>query len=148
VSSLFSFESRPARLNYSAEEIYHFVTDIRNLRRFLPQNTVSDLKVEKDSCSFHVSMLGPVIIYISERDKYNKIVFSGNALQVKDFSLIMNLLETENKHSEVRVTLVAEMNPLLKMVAAEPVKQFLETLVNEMEKFSDWGNITEDNRPL
>jgi hypothetical protein len=33
------------------------------------------------------------------------------------------------------------MNPLLKMIAADPVKQFLETLIKEMEKFRDWKNI-------
>ena len=136
------FESRIGKLNYSAEEIYYFVTDIRNLKRFIPKDSISDLVVSYDSCSFRVSMLGDVNIHISEKVLNNKVVFSGNALRINDFSLILDLKDTGNRQSEFKVTLLAEMNPLLKMVAAEPVKQFLETLVGEMEKFRDWKNTT------
>jgi hypothetical protein len=34
------------------------------------------------------------------------------------------------------------------MVASEPVKLFLETLVKEMEKFNGWAGADEDNPPL
>ena len=142
MSNLSTFESRTGKLNYSAEEIYYFVTDIRNLKRFIPKDSISDLMVSHDSCSFRVSMLGDVNIHISEKVLNNKVVFSGNALRINDFSLILDLKDTGNRQSEFKVTLLAEMNPLLKMVAAEPVKQFLETLVGEMEKFRDWKNTT------
>ena len=148
MSDITSFESRTGKLNYSAEEIYYFVTDIRNFRRFIPDNTISNLKVEQDSCSFQANMLGTVNIRITERVMFNKIVFSGNAPNVNDFSLIMELHNTGKNQSEVKFTLLAEMNPLFKMVATEPVKRFLEILVQEMEKFSDWKNTTEYNQPL
>ena len=140
MSSISTFKSRSGKLDYTMEDVYYFVTDLRNFRRFIPQDGISDLKVEKDSCSFRVSALGTVNIHLGEKVMYNKIVFSGNALHVNDFSLIMDLRETENRHSEVKVTLNAEMNPVLKMVASEPVRQFLETLIQEMEKFRDWKN--------
>ena len=136
------FEGRIGKLNYSAEEIYYFVTDIRNLKRFIPKDSISDLVVSYDSCSFRVSMLGDVNIHISEKVLNNKVVFSGNALRINDFSLILDLKDTGNRQSEFKVTVLAEMNPLLKMVADGPVKQFLETLVGEMEKFRDWKNTT------
>ena len=142
MSNSSTFESRTGKLNYSAEEIYYFVTDIRNLKRFIPKDSISDLMVSCDSCSFRVSMLGDVNIHISEKVLNNKVVFSGNALRINDFSLILDLKDTGNRQSEFKVTVLAEMNPLLKMVAAEPVKQFLETLVGEMEKFRDWKNTT------
>jgi carbon monoxide dehydrogenase subunit G len=140
MSSRSTYESRTGKLDYTAEDVYYFMTDLRNFRRFIPPGTISDLKMEQDSCSFRVSALGTVNIHIGEKVMYNKIMFSGNALHVNDFSLIMDLHDTENRHSEVKVTLNAEMNPVLKMVASEPVRQFLETLVQEMEKFRDWKN--------
>jgi len=148
MSTISTFESRTGILNYTAEKIYYFVTDIRNFRRFIPQNTISNFKFEQDSCSLQVSMLGTVNIHIRERVKYNKIVFSGNALNINDFSLIMNLVDMENNHTEVKVIVVAEMNPLLSVVAAEPVNKFLEVLIDEMEKFSDWESTTEYSQPL
>ena len=140
MSNSSTFESRVGKLNYSAEEIYSFVTDIRNLKRFIPKDSISDLMVSNDSCSFRVSMLGDVNIHISEKVLNNKVVFSGNALRINDFSLILDLQDTGNRQSEFKVTVLAEMNPLFKMVAAKPVEQFLETLTGEMEKFRDWKN--------
>ena len=148
MSSITSFESRTGKLDYTAEDIYYFVTDLRNFKRFVPPDSISDLKMEQDSCSFRVSVMGTVNIHIGEKVMYNKIMFSGNALHVNDFSLIMDLRDTENRHSEVKVTLSADMNPVLKMVASEPVKQFLETLIKEMEKFRDWKDTTEYNQSL
>jgi carbon monoxide dehydrogenase subunit G len=140
MSTISTFKSRTGKLDYTMEDVYYFVTDLRNFKRFIPPGTISDLKMEEDSCSFQVSALGIVNIHIGEKVMYNKIVFSGNALHVNDFSLIMDLRDAENRHSEVKVTLNAEMNPVLKMVASEPVRQFLETLIQEMEKFRDWKN--------
>jgi carbon monoxide dehydrogenase subunit G len=139
MSNSSTYESRTGKLNYSAEEVYYFVTDIRNLKRFIPQDSISDLEISQDSCSFRVSMLGEVTVRITEKLLNKKIVFSGNALKINDFSIIMDLLDTGKRQSEFRITLEANMNPFLKMVAAEPVKQFLVTLVDEMEKFRKWG---------
>jgi carbon monoxide dehydrogenase subunit G len=137
------FESRTGRLTGYAGEVYNFLTDIRNMEQFIPSGTVSNLKVDRESCSFHVSPLGAVDIRLTEKVVNRKVVFSGNALQVNDFSLIVNISGEENQPAEVSVLLSAEMNPVLKMVAANPVRQFLETLINEMEKFKGWNDIRE-----
>jgi len=39
--------------------------------------------------------------------------------------------------------LSADLNPVMKMMAAKPINQFLETLINEMESFRDWRSIIE-----
>jgi hypothetical protein len=136
-----NFESRTGKVSCSAEEFYNFVTDIRNFERFIPAGKVSDIKITEDACSFRIEMLGTVSIRIGEKLKPGKVLFSGNALHVNDFSLLLNILGTERDHSEVKIILSAELNTMLKMIAAEPVKQFLETLINEIEKFRDWKNI-------
>jgi len=146
MSDISTFKSRTATLRCSAEEFYFFVTDIRNFRRFITTDTVSNLVLENDSCSFQVIMLGTVNVRITEKAMFNKVVFTGGAMQVKEFSLIMDIRDAENRNTEVNVTLLAEMNPLLKMVAADPVKTFLEKLVDEMEKFEGWPDIKGRNQ--
>ena len=46
-----------------------------------------------------------------------------------------------NKPAEVKVVLTADLNPMMKMIAAKPIGQFLEMLINEMEKFSGWKEL-------
>ena len=133
-----NYESRSGKIDCDAEQLFNFVTDLRNFERFIPHGSVSNLKIELDSCSFQVSMLGTVTVRISETVKYSEVVYSGNALQINDFSLILIIRSKNDKESEVIVTLSAELNPFLKMLAAEPIRKFLETLINEMEKFKGW----------
>ncbi len=45
--------------------------------------------------------------------------------------------------AEVKVTLSADLNPMMKMVAAKPISQFLELLISEMEAFNGWNNTKE-----
>ena len=141
MSEISSFESRTGKVSCSAEELYNFVSDIRNFERFIPKDKVSNIKMDKDSCIFEVSMLGTVNVRISEKEKPVRVLFSGNALQINDFSVLLNIFSTGTDNSGVRIFLTAEMNPFMKMIAAEPVRQFLETLIKEMEKFRDWNNI-------
>ncbi len=142
------FKSRTGRPGCNIKEFYDFVTDIRNFERFISADTFSNLKTDRDSLSFQVNILGTVNICITEKNLYNKVVYKGDTQQVKDFSLIMDIMDRSEGKAEIIVTLLAEINPMLKMVAAAPIKRFLETLIDEMEKFKGWKDIKERNRSL
>ncbi len=145
MSDISTFESRKGRVNCTAQELYYFLTDIRNFERFIPKDKFSDIKIDKDSCSFNVSMMGKVNIRISDRKEYSEVLYSGNAMLVNDFSLTVKFCDAVPSHSEVKLSVLAHLNPLLKMLAGEPIKKFLETLITEMEKFDGWKEIRRDN---
>jgi carbon monoxide dehydrogenase subunit G len=138
MSELSVFESRKGIVSYSAGVIYDFASDIRNFEQFIPAGAVTGFIAESDSCTFQVGMLGTVNVRIAEKNRPGKVLFSGSALQVNEFSMNLTISESIDGSSEVKVVLAAAMNPFLKMVASEPVKQFLETLIKEMEKFRGW----------
>jgi carbon monoxide dehydrogenase subunit G len=139
-----TFESRTARVECSAEELYRFLTDIRNFEQFIPAGRFSDINIGRDTCTFSVNMLGKVNLKIGEQKEFSEVVYRGNAMQVNDFSLAVNFSDKGSGQSEVRLAVQASLNPFLKMLAAEPVKNFLETLVDEMEKFRGWKDIRKD----
>jgi hypothetical protein len=141
MTDLSYFESRSGKLSCSTEEVFAFVTDIRNFERFIPQGTISNWNSEKESCSFNVSMLGTVRVRLTEKKEHNKVVFTGDALKKNDFSLTLDISDNAENHADVRVMLSAELNPMIKMIAIKPIEQFLEILIYEMESFRDWKNI-------
>ncbi len=148
MSSITRFDSRTAKVNYSAEVVYNFATDLRNFRRFVPADSFSEVDFNQDSCSFRANTLGTVTVRLKGKIMFSKIVLSGNALLQNDFLITIFLQETPEKYSEIKLSFEAEMNPLLRMAASEPVKLFLETLVKEMEKFNGWAGTNEYNPPL
>ena len=148
MSSITRFESRTAKVNYSPEVVFNFATDLRNFRQFIPAGSFNDIDLKQDSCSFRVNPLGTVTIQLREKVMFSKIVFAGNALLQNDFSITIFLQEIPDKHSEIKLSFEAEMNPLLKMAASEPVRHFLDNLVKEMEKFDGWTKVNGYNPPL
>jgi carbon monoxide dehydrogenase subunit G len=143
MSNLSYFESRTGKLTCSAEEIFDFVTNIRNFEQFIPKGNINNWKADKESCSFSVSMLGTVSVRLAEKEKCNKVVFMGDALKKNDFSLTLDISDNLNKTADVKVKLSADLNPMMKMMATKPIGQFLEMLINEMENFRGWTGTKE-----
>lgn len=137
------FESRSGTLTCSAEEAFNFVTDIRNFERFVPSGTIDNWQADKESCRFSVSMIGTVNLRVVEKAKFSKVVYDGDALKKNDFSLELRLSGDGNSPAEVKVLLNADLNQMMKMMAAKPIRQFLEMLINEMEKFRNWKDLKE-----
>ncbi len=132
------FESRTGRLDHKPESIYKFVTDLRNLKQFIPDKIVDGLSVERESCSFKVTYFGHVSARITERKPFSRVVITGSAMKPDDFSLMLDIMEGHDGETEVRITVDTELNPFLKMMVEKPVRQFLETVIDEMEKFDGW----------
>jgi hypothetical protein len=143
MTDLSYFESRTGKLTCSAEEVFDFVTDIRNFEQFIPKGNINNWKADKESCSFSVSMLGTVSVRLAEKEKCNKVVFMGDALKKNDFSLTLDISDDLNKTADVKVKLSADLNPMIKMMATKPIGQFLEMLINEMENFRGWKGTKE-----
>jgi len=138
MSNISYFESRSGKLSCTSEKAFIFVTDIRNFERFVSEGTINNWQAEKESCSFSVSMLGTVTLRIAQKEKFSKVVYNGDALKKNDFELVLHITGNNNTPADVKVTLNADLNPMMKMIAAKPIGQFLEMLINEMENFRDW----------
>jgi carbon monoxide dehydrogenase subunit G len=143
MSDISNFESRSGRLNCNAEDVFAFVTDLRNFERFIPGGTINNWSADKESCNFSVSMIGTVTVRLAEKERYTRVVYTGDALKKNDFTLTLLISDKLENPAEVSVHLSADLNPMMKMMAAKPIKQFLEMLINEMEGFNDWKNIKE-----
>jgi hypothetical protein len=143
MSDLSYFESRIGSLTSSADKVFLFVTDIRNFERFIPGRTLTNWRADKDSCSFQASMLGTVSIRLTQKDMYHRVVFSGDALKKNDFELTLNITDNQHNPAKIKVSLNADLNPMMKMIAAKPISQFLEMLITEMEKFDGWSEVSQ-----
>ncbi len=141
MSDISVFESRTGTLSCTSEEVYNFVTDIRNFGQFIPDGTLTHWQAERDSCSFRVSVAGAISVRITGKVPYSRVSYNGDALKKNDFSLVLNINNSKSDSAEVKILLEAELNPMLRMMASKPVVQFLEMMISEMEKFREWRNI-------
>lgn len=136
MADLSYFESRSGKPDCTPEEIFEFVRDIRNFERFIPAGTVADWNASKDHCSFRVPRVGNVDLRLVQEERPNLVAFKGNALNDNAFDIVVHIRRNASEKADVKVALNAELNPMMKMIAAKPIGQFLEMLVDRMENFS------------
>jgi hypothetical protein len=141
MDNLSHYESRSGSLSGTSQEVFDFVTDIRNFEQFIPEGTINNWQSEKDTGSFTVAMVGTINVRIVKKEPCTRVIFNGDALKKNDFSLVLNISDRPDENAEVQVLLDAELNPMLRMVATKPIEQFLEILVREMESFRGWRNV-------
>ena len=130
------YESRVGTIQSSEEKVYRFLSDFNNFGEFIPKDQVQDWKSEKDKCSFTIGGIGGVGLEIVERKPNNLIKMTGNGMAQVDFFMRIQLKEVAENDTRVKLTLKADLNPMIQMMASKPLKNFLNMMVDYMENFS------------
>lgn len=143
MSELSYYESRPGKLSCTTDVAFSFITDLRNFGRFVREGTITNWQAEKDSCSFNVSVIGTVSVRLIEKVAGKKVVYQGDALSKNDFTINVDLSDSSFGPADVKLYLNASLNPMMKIMADKPIRQFMELLMQEIENFRDWDNIRE-----
>jgi carbon monoxide dehydrogenase subunit G len=138
MENLSKFESRVGKINSSSKAVYDFLNDMRNFKQFLPDGKVDNWIAEKDNCSFSVSPVGEARLRIIYSEPYSEVKYEGNGLNNTNFWLWVQLKQISEKDTRVKITIKADINPMIKMMASGPLNDFLDKLVSGMEKYSDW----------
>ena len=138
MSEYSNFESREANLKASAKDVYNFASDIRNFERFLPEGNVSNFNVSETDCSFDAQSIGNVRVVLFEKNPTNKVVYKALLFGSNEFLITMLIEKNGDSDSLAYVGIKAILNPFMKMMVNEPIKKFLNILVDEMENFTAW----------
>lgn len=138
MTNLSTYQSRSGNLSCTPEEFYSFITDIRNFEQFIPEGTVKNWRASTESCNFYVSPLGEILMKIKGKTPFTQVTFEGNAFQNNEFLIEVSISGNMENFAQTRLTFLADLNPVLKMMASAYIERFLETLMDEMEKFRKW----------
>lgn len=131
-----TFESRIGKIQSSQKAVYSFLSDFNNFEQFIPGDKASDWKSDKNKCSFKVNGIGEVGLEIMEREPDKLIKITGSGMASVEFYMWIQLKELEEHDTRVKLTLKADLNPMIKMVASNPLKNFLEIMITKMESYS------------
>ena len=143
MSEMSKFESRVGSVKQSSKTVHTFVTDMRNFHQFIPGDKLTNWKAEKDNCEFEIAPIGKAKLKIIESDPYKVVKFEGVGLNNTTFFLWVQLKEVSENETKVKITIKADLNPMIKMMAAKPLKDFLEKLVSGIESYDGWNKVSD-----
>ena len=126
-------ESKVGKLNGTSEKIYTFLSDFRNFSKLIPADKVKNWQADENSCSFDVDMIGKTGLKIVEKEPFTVIKITGVEGSKFDFFFWVQLKEAENE-TRIKLTIKANLNPMVKIMASKPLQKFLDTLIDQLEK--------------
>ena len=129
-------ESKTGKAACPASSIYSFIADFRNFDNFIPADKVSDWQADKDYCSFRIDMLGKVRLTINEKEEGKLVkIISDPAVSQYNFNLWIQFKEVAENDTRIKVTIEPMINQVLKAMVKSPLKEFVDSLIDEIEKF-------------
>jgi len=122
-------------------DLYAFLTDIRNFKEVLPSEILSDWKATADKCSFRIDRAGRVNVSLKEALPHTMVSYTAENLFTGNLSLQVVIEALTPNSSKLYVTSDLNMNPLVRMFIGDAATQYLDKLIDIIERYDGYDKI-------
>ena len=129
-------ESRIGVVKQPADKIFNYISDFNNFKQLIPQDKVSDFESTSDSCKFRVEGIGKAGLRILKKEPHKLIKISSDEETAFDMVLWIQIKELEPGDSRMKITTEVKLNPMMAAMAKNPLKDLVDTLIDQAEKIS------------
>ena len=126
-------ESPKISLSKSANEVFDFLSKVKNFEELMPENISKFDLLEKDKFIFALTGMPEIILQKKSEVAPNRIVL-GAAGGKLDFTLKAKITSIEANKTEVQLSFTGNFNPMMDMMIKGPISKFIETLVTNIPK--------------
>jgi len=120
-------------INRSQADVYAFISDFNNFGHLMPEQVVN-YQSQTDSCSFEIKGLATLGLRIIEKFPYSKVIMKGEGKLPFDFTFIYSSHIVNETSAEIILTIDADMNPFMAMMAASPLQNFVNMLAAKLKE--------------
>jgi carbon monoxide dehydrogenase subunit G len=128
-------ESRIGKIKSSEMRVYFYLSDFDNFEKFLPADKIKNWKSKGENCRFTIEGIGDVGLKIIEKEPNKLIKITGDNLAKVDFNFWIQIKQVQENDTRIKLTIKADLNPMMKMVAIKPLQEFVNILVDRLEQF-------------
>lgn len=126
-----NLESPKVTVDKSQQELFDFLSDVKNFESLMPENISKFEVLEDDKFLFALKGMPEIVLKKKEVEAPNKIVLGAAGGKI-DFSLTGNITELSEGKSEVQLAFSGNFNPMMAMMIKGPISKFIETLATKM----------------
>ena len=128
-----NLESPKISLTKSANEVFDFLSNVKNFEGLMPENISKFELLEKDKFIFALTGMPEIILQKKSEEAPNSIVL-GAAGGKLDFTLKAKIEIIEANKTEVQMSFTGDFNPMMAMMIKGPISKFIETLATNIPK--------------
>jgi len=109
-----------------------YISDFRNFSHLLPADRLRNIEITGDTLRFGIDGLGNIGLKIAEKTPFSQLVITGTEDSSADFTFWFNLKAIAKNQSQVNISLHANLNMFLEMMAQGPLQQFVDMIVDKL----------------
>jgi carbon monoxide dehydrogenase subunit G len=144
--SLSKYVSDVKIIDHNEQVVFNYLSNFENLSSYLnsgliekisqqvPQVKITDFHSDRDSCKFKITGMGLAEIKIVNREPFKSIKIESSGGLPLDITFWIQLLPVDQYKTKMRLTLHAEMNMMIKMMAGNKLEEGINQLADTLSK--------------
>ncbi len=128
-----NLESPKVSVQKSAQNMFEFLSDVKNFEQLMPENIAKFEVIDVDAFIFGLKGMPEIKLVVKEKVAPNKLVL-GAASDKLPFTLIVSIDSVSESSAEVKLDFEGDFNPMMAMMIKGPIQKFIETLAENMHK--------------
>ncbi len=137
-SLMTKFESEIKKVSQSDEKIFKFISDFNNFKSLIPQDKIKNWQSTEDTCKFSVDGIGDAGLRIVEKQASTTVKYSTDGKVPFNFFLWIQLKQVAENDTRIKLTIKADLNPMMKMMVGKHVKKFLNMLGDAIANYGGY----------
>ncbi len=129
-----TIQSEKGILNTSPATVYSELKDLNNLKKYLPEDKVSNWESDSKTCSFKVMGTYTIGLEVDEDSNENLIKYKATEKSPFPFTLNIHLNENDPENTEAQIICDAKLNAMLKMMVAKPLKNLFDYIIKQASR--------------
>jgi len=130
------FVSDTKTIPYSDETVFAALSDLSKLEQIkgkIPDDKIKDFTFDSDSCSFRIDLVGQIRFAVVERQPNKMVKFKSENLPF-DVFLWLQLLAKQENDTKMRLTVKADLNPIMESMVSKPLKQAVDQVADLLSR--------------
>ncbi len=126
-------ESKQLDIKTSAKNIFAYLSDFNNFGNLMPPQ-ISNWQSTTDTCSFTIQNMATLAMRIKDKTEPVKLIIVSEAPSPFPFELICEFEEVSENDCRSHIRFNADMNPMLALMAKNPLQNFVNMLNEQLRK--------------
>jgi hypothetical protein len=148
MSAMTSYSSRKGEVPVGDDDLYAFLTDMRNFKPVIPNGLLDEWQATADRCSFKIDRVGKVSASLSEALPHSIITYNAETLFTGKIAVQVVIEPLSRNRSSFYITAGLNMNPLMRMLVGDSAGTYLGKLIDAIESYGGYDKIRGCSRPL
>ena len=125
-------ETNNVTVKKSQKELFQFLCKLENFEQLMPEN-IEKFEVDGDSFIFGLKGMPEIRLVLKEQTEFNQIIL-GAASSKLPYTLTVNIEEIDENSAQAKLDFEGKFNAMMSMMIKSPLKKFINTLSENIEK--------------